>query len=138
MKKIGTRINGIILTALSLLLTVGSKLIFPACGPKEDGSWMTCHWSEQAVFGMGAALTVISVIVLIAGNSRTALGASLAAIPLAVLTALTPGVLIGLCMMENMRCHTTLRPAVAVISVLIAAAAAVNAFIIIRKERKSR
>ena len=61
MKKVKERTAGIVMTVLSLLLTIGSKTIFSACGPKEDGSWMTCHWAEQAVFGMGIVLTLIKL-----------------------------------------------------------------------------
>lgn len=133
MKKIRERIGGIVLTILSLALTVGVKTVFSACGPKDDGSWMNCHWAEQAVFGIGIALTVMSVLVLIFGGSRTGAGASLAAVPAAAIAAFTPAGLINLCMMTNMHCHSVTRPAVIVLSVLIAVTAAVNAAVIFRK-----
>lgn len=138
MKKIKCRIGGIVMTVLSIVLTVGVETVFPACGPKDDGSWMTCHHAGQAVFGMGIALTVISIISLVAGSGKVGAGASLAAVPLAVVTALMPGVFIGLCMMTSMHCHTVMRPAVIVICVLIACAAAVNALLILKKAGKSK
>lgn len=138
MKSIKCRIGGIILFILSLTLTVGIKLIFPACEAHDDGSFMNCHWAEQSVFGAGITLTVISLIVLICGSSRVSLGASLAMIPAAVFTALTPDILISLCMMPMMRCHTIMRPAVIVISGLIAAAALINAVIILRKKEENK
>lgn len=122
------------MTALSLLLTIGVILIFPACGPKEDGSWMMCHWAGQAIFGMGIALTVISAIALIFGGGKAAAGASLSAAVLAVLTAITPEILIPLCKMPTMQCHTMMRPAVIVVSALIAVTAAVNAVIILKRK----
>jgi hypothetical protein len=128
------RISGVIMTALSLLLTIGVILIFPACGPKEDGSWMMCHWAGQAIFGMGIALTVISAIALIFGGGKAAAGASLSAAVLAVLTAITPEILIPLCKMPTMQCHTMMRPAVIVVSALIAVTAAVNAVIILKRK----
>ena len=134
MEKIKGRITGIVMTTLSVLLTCGVMFIFPACDAKDDGTWMRCHYAQLAVFAMGCALIVISVIVLICGRSRTGAGASLAAVPLAAAAALTPETVIGLCMMTNMRCHTLMRPAVIVICVLIAAAACVNAFMILRKK----
>lgn len=137
MKIVKDRIAGIVMTVLSLLLTVGVKTVFSACGPKEDGSWMTCHWAEQAVFMAGTALTVISVIVLIFGRHKAALGASLCALPVVIVTTLIPGVAINLCMMTNMHCHTVMRPAVIVISVLIAVTAAVNSAVLISDSRKS-
>ena len=138
MKQIKTRIGGIILIILSALLTTGVKLIFPACPAHDDGSFMTCHWAEQAVFGAGIALTAISCIVLITGGGKTALGASLAAIPLAAVTALIPDIIIPLCKMPMMQCHTVTHPAVSVISCLIAFTALVNAVVIIRKKEGKR
>ena len=138
MKNIKDRIPGIILTVLSLLLTVGVKLIFPACGPKEDGTWMACHWAEQAVFGMGIALTTISVVVLITGGSRVSAGAAIALISAAAVTVITPGILINLCMMQNMRCHTVMSPAVTVLCALIIAVSAFHVFVQLRKSGGGR
>ena len=138
MKNIGSRTGGIILFFLSLMLTVGIKLIFPACAPHDDGTFMCCHWAEQSVFGAGLALTAISLIVLISGNGKVAPGASLAMVPLAVFAALTPDILIPLCKMPMMQCHTAAHPAVIVISCLIAAAALVNAVLILRKKEENK
>lgn len=138
MNNIKSRAGGIILFILSLALTVGIKLIFPACGPHDDGSFMNCHWAEQAVFGSGIALTTVSLIVLIFGSNKVSLGASLAMIPTAAVTALIPDVFIPLCRMPMMRCHTIMHPAVIVISCLIAVTALVNAAVIIRKKERSK
>ena len=122
------------MTALSLFLAVGILFVFPACGAKDDGTFMMCHYAGQAVFGMGIALTVISVIALIFGGGKAAAGASLSAAVLAVLTALTPELLIPLCKMPTMQCHTMMRPAIIVLSALIALTAAVNAVIILKRK----
>lgn len=137
MKKVKERTAGIIMTVLSLILTVGVKTVFSACGPKDDGSWMTCHWAEQAVFGMGIVLTLISVVVLVSGKKPAALGASLAAVPAACGVIFVPGVLINLCMMTNMHCHTVMRPAVIVISALTAVTACINAVVLFRAGRRN-
>ena len=132
MKILKQRWAGIVLTALSLFLTIGVKTVFAACGPKEDGSWMACHWAEQAVFASGIVLSCISVMILLISDEKVRLGLSLAVIPAAAVTALIPGVFSGLCMMTNMHCHTVTRPSVTVISVLIAAAALVDVIIKLR------
>ncbi len=132
MKKLRSRAGGAVLLIMSIILTCGVKLIFPACPAHDDGTYMSCHWAEQAVFGIGIALCVISLIIII-GGEKTAAGASLAAIPLACITALMPEFLISLCKMPTMHCHTAMRPAVIVISALIAAAAAVNSAVMLRK-----
>ena len=138
MNKIKSRIGGIILFILCIMLTAGTKLIFPACAAHDDGSFMNCHWAEQAVFGAGLALTAISLIVLVSGKGKAASGASLALIPIAAITAVIPDILIPLCKMPMMRCHTAMRPAIIVISCLIAAAALVNAVMILRKKEENK
>ena len=138
MKNIKSRTGGIILFILSLALTIGIKVIFPACPPHDDGSFMCCHWAEQSVFGAGLALTAVSLIVLASGKGKAASGASLALIPIAAITAVIPDILIPLCKMPMMRCHTAMRPAIIVISCLIAVTALVNAVVIIRKKEGSK
>ena len=59
------RIFSTILFTLSLILTIGIKTFFSGCGPKEDGSWMLCHWTEQTIFILGICLSIISLIALI-------------------------------------------------------------------------
>lgn len=113
-------------TALLLLCAAfcaGIKLVFHACPKKPDGTFMSCHWAEQSVFAFSLALTAMAVLLLIVRNKKTKTGIALAMIPAAAVTALIPNVMIKLCMMENMRCHSTMRPAVIVFSVVIAAAA---------------
>ena len=117
----------IVLLLLSAVLLIGVLTVFAPCGPKEDGSWMTCHWAGRAVAGAAAALTVIAALRPIARNAR--LGLDLAMLPISLLTLLLPGKLIGLCMMAEMRCRSVMTPAVTVLSLLIAAAAAIDAFL---------
>ena len=57
MKKIN--LQDIILLVLSLLLAFGTEFFFHACPAKDDGSWMRCHWAENAVFAIGIALSVL-------------------------------------------------------------------------------
>ena len=111
---------------LSLLLAAGTLTVFRACGPKEDGSWMTCHWAEQAVFGIGIVLVVQSLGLVFLAKLDVRRGISFAMIPTALLAAFIPGGLIHLCMMNDMRCHTTMRPAVMILSIGIAVCALIN------------
>ena len=132
MKKIRERIGGIVLTILSLALTIGVKTMFSACGPKDDGSWMNCHWAEQAVFAVSIGLTVTAGLRLLL-NRQAKAGAALAMSVIAVMTALLSGVFVRLCMMDTMRCHAVMRPAVLILCGLIAVAGVVDA-ILSRKE----
>ena len=127
----------ILLIIASAVLALGAAFVFHACGPKDDGSFMSCHWAQQAVFGLGLVMMIISCMHLGAKNPRMKMGISLAIIPVAVYTALVPQFVIKLCMMSSMRCHTTMRPAAAVICVLIVVIAAVDV-ILQRKQIAAR
>ena len=117
-------LDGVQLLA-SGVLTLGSQTFFAACPVGEKA--MACHWAERAILGVGLALTAISLLQLVISNSRISKGLNLAALPLAILTALIPGVLIRLCGMLDMRCHTIFKPAVLVFSVGIFFIATINA-----------
>ena len=126
-KKIG--VTDILLLAISLVFVVGITTVFKPCGPTEEGTWMSCHWAGHAVAGVAAVLAVIAVIHLFASDAKLKLGLDLAMIPAAALSALIPGRLISLCMMNNMRCNALMRPAAIVLSVLLIAAAAGDALL---------
>ncbi len=125
-------VTDIILLVLSLALAVGIKLVFHACAPKEDGSWMTCHWAEQAVSAASIGLTAVAVLRLFLCRAAKA-GTALAMSVFAVITALLPGVFIRMCMMDTMRCHAVMCPAVMIVCLLIAATGLADAFLA-RKE----
>jgi hypothetical protein len=119
MKKISVILDAV-LCILSALLCFGTKYLFHACGPKEDGGWMACHWAEQAVFGIGLVLLVLSLVMTFAfkdGKTKSGIALSLEAI--AALALVMPNHLISLCMMNTMRCHAVMKPAVIIISILI-------------------
>ena len=122
-----------IMLVLSVIFLTGIRTFFAPCGPKDDGSWMTCHWAGQAITGIAAVLFVISVIHLFVKDARIKQGLSLAMIPVALLSAVLPGNLIGLCMMDTVRCHSVMRTASVVLSVLVIAAAVFD--VIVQKKK---
>ena len=128
-KKNTVGISDLLLLAVSLVFLIGIRTFFSSCGPKEDGTWMTCHWAGQAVTGIAAVLLVICVIRLFVKDSGIKQGLSLSVIPAALLSAILPGNLIGLCMMDTMRCRSVMRPAVIVFSLLMIAAAIFDLFV---------
>ena len=129
--KIG--VTDVALLVLSAALLIGVLTVFAPCGPKEDGSWMTCHWAGTAVAVAAAVLTACALMrVFVRG---TKLGIDFAMITVAALAALLPGQLIHLCMMADMRCRAVMTPAVRVLSVLIAVVAVVD--IVLQRRRKA-
>ena len=108
---------------LSAALCIGTKLLFHACGAKEDGGWMNCHWAECAVFAAGIALTVSGLLLCTVKGRRQRAGIALGIVPAALTAAFLPQNVIPLCMMNTMRCHSVMRPAVMVLGCLIAVCA---------------
>lgn len=121
-----------LLLLFSLALCIGVKCLFHACGAKDDGSFMSCHWAEQAVFALSLGMTAGSVLRLFL-NRQAKAGAALMLSVTAVMTALLPGVFIRLCMMQEMRCHAVMRPAVIIVCVLLAVTGIADA-VLARKE----
>ena len=108
----------IALAVVSVVFLVGICSFFGACGPKEDGSFMTCHWANQALIGLAAVLTVLAAAHLCIPDAKIKMGLDIAVIPVALLAAILPGNLIHLCMMSTMRCRAVMRPAVILVSVV--------------------
>ncbi len=134
MKK-GALVN-VILLVLSILLCAGVKFAFHACAPKDDGSWMLCHWAEQVVFSVGAVFSLLSLARFFLKDSKIKAGISISFVPLSILVAFIPNTLIPLCMMKEMRCHTVMRPSVLVLCVLLAAVSVIDSIVLLKSEKK--
>lgn len=126
-------ISDVLLPVFSILYLVGIRTVFHPCGPKEDGSWMTCHWAGQMVTGLAVVLVVLSVAHVITTNTGVKLGLDLGILAVSVYSALIPGKLISLCMMPDMRCHQLMTPGVIICSILVLAAVALDCVLIGRK-----
>ncbi len=108
---------------LSVLLCVGALTAFRPCPVHEDGAMGACFYAGRMASALGALMALISLAVLLLRDAKARAGLFLAMLLNAVLTALTPGVLIALCRHADMRCRVYTQPAVLVLSVLIALAA---------------
>ena len=118
---------------LSVFLAAGVKLLFHACGPKEDGSWMHCHTAENAVCICGICMAVLLLGALLLRGRRAAAIPCLLAAAAGVVTALLPNTIIHMCMMTDMRCHAVMKPAVIILSILIALLSAVSGILHLRE-----
>ena len=116
----------IVLILLGAALATGIKFVFHACDKKPDGSWMSCHWAQEAVFAIALAIAAMALIRLIVRSADIKTGLSLAMIPAAIMAAVIPNNMINLCMMKDMHCHSMMRPAVIGFSAVIAAAAVIS------------
>lgn len=132
-----TLVCDIILFLLCGFYCAGSKLLFHGCRSRMmNGSWMNCHWAEQAVFAFGIVLAALGLALLVLNDPGIKKGIALSMIPTAIVPAFIPNVLIEIGCGKNMRCQTVMRPAVIVLGAVIAAAAA--AYLMINRKRTDK
>ena len=117
-QKKGIGVCPLLQIVLNAIFFVGIQTIFAPCAPHEDGKWMTCHWAGEALLGIAAVMLVMSLLHLLPLRTGMKEGLVFAMIPVSFLIIVLPGRLIPLCMMETMRCHVIMQPAVTVIAVL--------------------
>lgn len=126
----------IVLLVAAVVFLIGVFTVFSACGPKEDGTWMVCHWAGQTVRGIALTAFVTTLVHVFVKNPGTKAGISMALIPEMVLAMSVPGGIINLCMMNNMHCHTMMRPGVCICSGLILIAAVFDIFLQLLRNKK--
>ena len=113
-------------TLFTAALLVSLLTVAEPCGPKADGTWMTCHWAGQTLRGLAVLLLMFAVIRVSVQNTGIRIGMDLASIPTALLATVLPGKMIPLCMMADMQCRSIMRPTILVFSFLIILLAAAD------------
>ena len=111
---------------LGLLMALGTTFVFHACERKEDGTWMHCHTAQNGAAAAGLVICLLFFIAACLKNRKAVIALNVAGIAAAVVTFLIPGVFVSMCMMQTMRCYAVMQPFVRIVSILIAAASAVN------------
>lgn len=110
---------------LSAVLLLGSLTFLKTCWPKEDGSFMTCHYAGNVITALSIVILIQAVLSFInIGNTRP--GLNISNLLLSVLCALVPGHLVHTCMMSEMRCNLYTKPGVTVICTGLAIVAAIS------------
>ena len=117
-EKKGIGVCPLLQIVLNTIFFIGIQTTFAPCAPHEDGTWATCHWAGEALLGIAAVMLVMSLLHLLPLRTGMKEGLVFAMIPVSFLIIVLPGRLIPLCMMETMRCHVVMQPAVTVIAVL--------------------
>ena len=117
---------------LAVLYAIGSVTFFRACPAKEDGSFMGCHYTQltNTLFGV---LYVIMTLADMFIPEKYGFSKGLAAAVIISASVITVAMLsvLPFCMMNTMRCHTTMRP----FSIVLSLAIAVLELFRIRKDR---
>ncbi len=114
-------IVGVIFLAVAVFLITGLFVLFPVCGPKDDGSFMRCHWAGRALLGSGIISAALSVVHLVINDVKAKGVAALAQTFLGIYNIALVTFLIGLCKMETMQCVAVTKPSVIVISIVLIA-----------------
>lgn len=122
---------------LGALLSAGTAWLFPACGPKDDGSWMKCHWSGRVTIGIGVAVLVLALAYLFLSDRQVRAGLSLAAIPVGLLNIAVLNGLIGLCGRAEMQCRAIMNPIVTILDAAVILLGLANALWLLRAQRKA-
>lgn len=133
MKKARFGITDTALVLVSAVFLLGILFVFSPCGPTEAGSWMSCHWAGNAVTSLAVVLTVLSLAHLALSDGRMKMGIAISMIPVSALTCLMPGKVIGLCMMNTMRCRAVMAPATVACGAVMMVLAVAD--IIVQKKR---
>ena len=123
-------IPAVVLLILSILIVIGSRTFLAPC-VHEDGSFGSCHWAGQMLFGLGCVTGILSVLLLCVKRFRA--GIYLSMLPVCVLGILTPGTLIDLCHMSVMRCRMVMQPAMIILFSAALLCALIGAVIHARK-----
>ncbi len=113
------KLTGIVSLAASILLGGGVMTVFRACGPKEDGTWMHCHYAQMNVFYIAVGMAVISLISVLVSNAKLGAGLHAINIILSIAAILLPGTIMRMCMMDTMRCYAVMKPFVTIACVLM-------------------
>ena len=60
MNNLNTR--DVVIILLCVIICLGASMFFQPCDPRDDDSWMICHWAAQTVIGLGCVMIVISIV----------------------------------------------------------------------------
>ena len=110
-----------ILAAVAAILAVAAAVgVRTFIGPcvHEDGAFGPCHFAGQAVLGISVLIAAEGAAAALIRSGGTRRGLMMAMSASSVLAMLTPGILIGLCKMDTMRCRAVMRPSVMAIFAL--------------------
>ncbi len=125
----------LIVTAAYLILL---QTVFKECGPKDDGSFMACHWAGRAILSFGIVLTAAAAAHLALPSGDAKFGISVVILIISIVALFIPGGLFKICGMNTMKCHTLTKPANTVFAILTALAASADIVLSILKSRKKK
>ena len=130
----GKMLSGVIVVLA--LFVVAGVLTFAGPCVHEDGSHGECYAASLAIAGLAIAAAGVAVFSLFSSTSQAR---GMQAIVIAVLgaaMAIAPGTVLPLCMVQTMRCWTTMRPFAIALGAAIALIAIIQAVVAFRASGK--
>ncbi|MBR1912738.1 MAG: DUF4418 family protein [Treponema sp.] len=94
---------------------------------------MKCHWTARIELFLGVALAFLALLKLISANKMFQLGLAAGIMVIVCGVILVPSVLIGVCGMPMMHCHSVARPTLVVLGILIFFAVVIDMVMIWKK-----
>jgi hypothetical protein len=153
-------LSAVLVAAAGVLLIIIPQFIFPVCetpfaGKAELGAHsalgrgdfaepvpgphaplhMACFYTAKAEAGLGAAVILTGLLLLVFNSSERRLGVSLSLAPLAALAGATPWFLIGVCPSDMMLCRSGTLPALLLLSAALLAYALLNSWYLHKYKR---
>ena len=116
----------VLICMLVILGAVGVRTFLAPC-LHEDGSFGSCHWAGNALFGLFILMGIQALAVLSLSSLQLRQGLILGLLGESLYGLLLPGLLIRLCSMATMRCQSVMKPGASVIFVLVAILAVIAA-----------
>ena len=110
----------------AVLMSLGVMTVFRACPAKEDVQWMHCHTAQMDLFYVGIALVILALAAMIIRSVPVCIFLYIVSAVLGCITLLVPGKLVSMCMMENMRCWSVMRPFAMLMGILVIVFSLIN------------
>jgi len=139
-------ITASVVIVLGLLITLGPQLIFKVCSPSmmtseattggcgcsggSSISYPACHWSAQALVGIGMLIAALGLCLIVFKESKVQLGLTIGIFFSSIIALFIPNALIGGCGMMTMACRKTAFPVISIIGIVLLIASAIYMIIL--------
>lgn len=120
----------ITLLLLAVLVATAPYSFAKVCDVSEKV--MKCHWTARAELFLGISTALLALLRLCGNSKYLRLGLDAGIIANAAGIILFPTLLIGVCGMPSMHCHSVTQPTLIVLGVLLLAVSAVDAALSLR------
>ena len=120
----------ITLLLLAVLVAAAPYSFAKVCDASEKV--MKCHWTARAELFLGISTAILALLRLCGNSKYLRLGLDAGIIANAAGVILFPTLLIGVCGMPSMPCHSVTQPTLIVLGVLLLAVSAIDAALSLR------